>query len=183
MLAGLPSALLLGGCTSLLTQEEAEFEAERAVVTQSAHSETNYSEVNRTEKRREQEYEGIDRTVVVINKLTEYARSVDLPLDVGGELARFTVLASPEVTIVPGDPANPIADMSNEDSPRRSRNSTRPSTTSGNSTSGTTPTACSPASTTPPDYPTSSGPNSTPIRAARRARNLAGTSPTTPAAA
>ena len=115
VLAGLPTALLVGGCTDLLTQEETEFEAERAVVTESARPETNYSEVNRAENRREQEYEGVDRTVVVINKLTEYARSVDLPLDVGGELARFTVLASPEVTIVPGDPANPIADMNDED--------------------------------------------------------------------
>ena len=115
VLAGLPTTLLLSGCTSLLTQEEAEFEAERAVVTESARSETNYSEANRTENTRERNFDGVDRTVVVINKLTEYARSVDLPLDVGGELARFTVLASPEVTIVPGDPANPIGDMDNED--------------------------------------------------------------------
>ena len=60
VLAGIPSALLLGGCTSLLTQEETDFEAERAVVTESTRSETNYSEVNRTENRREQEYEGVD---------------------------------------------------------------------------------------------------------------------------
>jgi len=60
VLADLPTALLVGGCTRLLTQEEAEFEAERAVVTESVRSETNYSEVNRTENRREQEYEGVD---------------------------------------------------------------------------------------------------------------------------
>jgi hypothetical protein len=115
VLAGVPAALLFGGCTRLLTQGEARFEAERGVVTEAARSATNYTEANRTETRREKHYQNVDRTVVVVNKLTEYSRSVDLPLGVGGELARFTVLASPEVTLVPGEPANPVADMDNDD--------------------------------------------------------------------
>jgi len=115
VIAGVPSVLLLGGCTDLLTENEIEFEAERGVVTESARSDANYTAANRTEDTRELEYDSVDRTVVVTNKLTEYSRSVDLPLSVSGELARFTVLASPEVTVVPGEPANPLADMDNDD--------------------------------------------------------------------
>lgn len=114
VLAGVPSVLLLGGCTDLLTGEEAEFEAEFGVVTESARSATNYHEVNRTEDRVERNYDAVDRTIVVLNKLTEYSRSVDLPLGVGGELARFTVLATPEVTVA-GEVFNPVADMDNDD--------------------------------------------------------------------
>lgn len=112
VLASVPSALLLGGCTSLLGQGDTTFEAERGVVGESARSEANYSEKNRTQEQEERDFAG--QTVVVINKITEYARSVDLPLDVGGELARFTVLSSPEVSIA--DQAfNPLADMDNDD--------------------------------------------------------------------
>ncbi len=115
VLAGVPSALLLGGCTEILTQQRTTFEAARGIVAEPARSETDYGEVNRTEARTERNYENVDRTVVVINKLTEYARTMDLPVLGGGQLGRFTVLASPEVTVVPGEPANPIADMDNDD--------------------------------------------------------------------
>lgn len=115
VLAGVPSVLLLSGCTDLLSSDDAEFEAERGVVTESARSEANYNEANQTENTVERTYESVDRTIVVINKLTEYSRSLDLPLGVSGELARFTVLASPGVTVVEGEPANPIADMDNDD--------------------------------------------------------------------
>lgn len=115
VLAGVPSVFLLGGCTELLTQENAEFEAEYGVVTESARSATNYREANRAEDPVERNYDGVDRTVVAINKLTEYARTVDLPLAGGGQLGRFTVLASPEIPIVPGEPANPLADMGNDE--------------------------------------------------------------------
>ncbi len=106
--------LLLGGCTGLLGGET-EFEAERGVVSGSARSETGYDEANRSEDTIEREFEGVDATVVVINKVTEYSKSVQVPLVVDGELARFTVLTSPGITVVPGEPANPIADMSNDD--------------------------------------------------------------------
>jgi hypothetical protein len=115
VLAGVPGVLLLPGCTDLLTEGEAEFEAERGIVGESARSEANYAEANRTEDAVERNYEGVDRTVVVVNKLTEYSRGVEFPLGVSGELARFTVLATPEVDIVPGDPANPVADMDNDE--------------------------------------------------------------------
>jgi hypothetical protein len=115
VLAGVPGALALGGCTDILTRKRTRFEAERGVVGESARSEAGYEEVDRTEARSEQEYETVEKTVVVVNKFTEYARSMDLPLAGGGQLGRFTVLATPEVTVVPGEPANPIADMDNDE--------------------------------------------------------------------
>ena len=115
VLAAVPTAALFGGCTDILTQDRTTFEAERGVVTESARGETDYSEVDRSETRSDRDYENVDRTVVVINKLTEYARSMDLPVLGGGQLGRFTVLATPEVTVVPGEPANPVADMSNDE--------------------------------------------------------------------
>jgi len=115
VLAGVPGALTLGGCTDILTRKRTRFEAERGVVGESARSEAGYEEVDRTEARSEQEYETVEKTVVVVNKFTEYARSMDLPLAGGGQLGRFTVLATPEVTVVPGEPANPIADMDNDE--------------------------------------------------------------------
>ena len=114
VLASVPGALLLGGCASLLG-DSTEFEAERGVVSESARSETGYDEANRSERTSEREFQGVDATVVVINKITEYSRSVEVPLVVDGELARFTVLTSPGITVVPGEPANPIEDMSNDD--------------------------------------------------------------------
>jgi hypothetical protein len=114
VLASVPGALLIGGCTSLLG-DSTEFEAERGDVAESASSETGYDEANRSENTIEREFDGVDATVVVINKITEYSRSVEMPLVVNGELARFTVLTSPGITVGPGDPANPIEDMNNDD--------------------------------------------------------------------
>ena len=114
VLASVPGALLLGGCAGLLG-DSTEFEAERGVVSESASSETGYDEANRSERTTEREFQGVDATVVVINKITEYSRSVEVPLVIDGELARFTVLTSPGITVVSGDPANPISDMSNDD--------------------------------------------------------------------
>lgn len=112
VLASLPGALLLGGCTEILTQEQTTFEAERGVVAQPARSDAGYEEVNRTETESERNFAG--KTILVINKLTEYARTMDLPLAGGGQLGRFTVLASPEVTVA-GEVLNPVADMDNDE--------------------------------------------------------------------
>jgi len=112
VLAAVPP-VLLAGCTDVLTQQTTTFEADRGVVGESARSETNYTEVDRTKRRAERTF--ADKSVIVVNKLTEYARTMDLPVLGGGKLGRFTVLTSPEVTIVPGEPANPIADMDNDE--------------------------------------------------------------------
>lgn len=119
VLAGLPSALLLGGCTDLITGDEARFEAERAAVSESALSDTDYEEQNRDEQTIERNFENVDRTVVVVNKVTEYSRSVDVPLSTSGELARFTALATPKIDLVPGRPANPVGDMDNDELAQR----------------------------------------------------------------
>ena len=57
VLASVPGALLLGGCTSLLG-DSTEFEAERGDVTESASSETGYDEANRSENTVEREFRG-----------------------------------------------------------------------------------------------------------------------------
>ena len=114
VLAGVPSALLLGGCTDLLSEDEVTFEADTAAVSDEAQSETDYDEKRIEEQVIEREFEQVDRTVVVVNQVAEYARSVELG-PIGGELARFTVLASPAVEVGPVGPLNPIDDMDNEE--------------------------------------------------------------------
>ena len=177
---------------------------------------------------------------MVINKITEYSRSVEVPLVVDGELARFTVLTSPGITVGPGDPANPIENMSDDDiammvqeqydtidnverldereadllgetttvTRYRADAETEGQSTDVNlhiargrsersddnpdfvvtvgihpstSTRATTSTPWSPASSIRSSY-AASGSSSTPISEARRARNRAGTRPTTAAA-
>jgi hypothetical protein len=114
VLAGVPTALLMGGCTDLITGEEARFEAETATVTQQTLSETNYQEQTVEEDVQERTFEQVDRTVVVVNMLAEYSRSVNLGLGLSGELARFTVLASPQVELA-GQAFNPLDDLNNQD--------------------------------------------------------------------
>jgi hypothetical protein len=114
VLAGVPTALLISGCTDLITGEEARFEAETATVAQQTLSETNYEEQTVEEDVQERNFEQVDRTVVVVNMLAEYSRSVDVGLGLGGELARFTVLASPQVEIA-GQAFNPIDDLDNQE--------------------------------------------------------------------
>ena len=114
VVAGVPAALLLGGCTDLLSDDEVTFEADRAVVSEDARSEADYDEKRVGEQVIEREFEQVDRTVVVVNQVAEYARSVELG-PIGGELARFTVLASPSVEVGPVGPLNPIDDMDNEE--------------------------------------------------------------------
>lgn len=114
VVAGIPAALLLGGCTDLLSDDEVTFEADQAVVGDEARSEASYDEKRVEEQVIEREFQQVDRTVVVVNQVAEYARSVELG-PIGGELARFTVLASPAVEVGPVGPLNPIEDMDNEE--------------------------------------------------------------------
>jgi len=117
VLAGVPSVLLVGGlsgCTDLITGDEARFEAETATVSQQARSDTDYEEQAIKEDVLERNFEQVDRTVVVVNMLAEYSRSVDIGLGLSGELARFTVLSSPQVEIA-GRAFNPIDDLNNKE--------------------------------------------------------------------
>lgn len=114
VLAGVPTALLLGGCSDLLSGDEITFEAETAVVADSAQSEADYEEQRVEDMTIERDYDQVDRTVVVVNRLAEYSRQVSLG-PIGGELARFTVLATPKVEVGPVGPLNPVGDMDNKE--------------------------------------------------------------------
>ncbi|MEF8913817.1 DUF6517 family protein [Natronomonas sp.] len=112
LLAGVPMALF-AGCTSLVVDGEAEFEAQTATVSEEARSEAGYEEVEVTESAVERELPA-GRKVRVINVLAEYSRTVDIGLGLSGELARFTAVATPEVDIA-GQAMNPVADMDNDE--------------------------------------------------------------------
>ncbi|WP_336134031.1 DUF6517 family protein [Natronomonas amylolytica] len=112
LLAGIPMALF-AGCTSLVVDGEAEFEAQTAVVSEDARSETGYEEVGVENSTVERELPA-GRTVRVTNVLAEYSRTVDIGLGLSGELARFTAVATPEVDIA-GQAMNPVADMDNDE--------------------------------------------------------------------
>lgn len=110
VIAGIPAALLFSGCTDLIRGDEARFEADTAVVADDVVADSGYEKVEVTDDEIRKDFDQVDRTVVVINSMAEYARSVNIgPL--GGELARFTVLATPKIDLVPGRPANPVGDM------------------------------------------------------------------------
>lgn len=114
VLAGVPTALLLGGCTDLLTGDEERFEADTAVVAEAALSDTGYRETRVEDMTIERNYDRVDKTVVVVNRLAEYAKEVSIA-GIGGELARFTVLATPKVEVGPVGPLNPVEEMSNKE--------------------------------------------------------------------
>ncbi|WP_411714473.1 DUF6517 family protein [Natronomonas sp.] len=113
VLASVPAALLMGGCTDILSGDEVTFEADTAVVAEATLSETDYDEKRVEEQTIERNFDQVDKTVVVVNSIAEYARSVSIgPLS--GELARFTALATPSVEVGPVGPLNPVDDMSNK---------------------------------------------------------------------
>lgn len=97
------------GCSAL--SGATTFTADRANVSQSAQSDTGYS----LEK---QETQTISRSfagqeVKVKNRLTEYARSVSLPVFEDPQVARFTVFTTPAVEVAGQGPFNPVADLNN----------------------------------------------------------------------
>lgn len=112
----LAGALLAAGagCTDALTEEEVTFEAAAATVAEAALAETGYRAVGVTDDEIRREFEEIDRTVVVTSRIAEYARSVELP-ELEGELARFAVVSTPKIDVVPGRVENPIGNASNEE--------------------------------------------------------------------
>jgi len=103
------AALLVTSGCSALTQSETTISANDASVSQSAQSDTGYSVLeSRTVTLEPNE----TRTVTVVNHLSEYKRQVDLGPLGSGELARFAVLATPQIEIA-GQTVNPVGDMSN----------------------------------------------------------------------
>lgn len=112
----LAGALLAAGagCTDALTEREVTFEAEPATVAEAALAETGYRTVGVTDDEVTREFDEIDRTVVVTSRVAEYARSVELA-ELEGELARFAVVSTPKIDVVPGRVENPVGGASNEE--------------------------------------------------------------------
>ena len=112
VLAGVSGAFLLAGCTDLVTDGEMRFDAEPAFVSEAVQDETDYREQDTEEMTVEEELPA-GRRVAVTNVITEYARAIEVG-PVGGELARFTVLSTPQVSIA-GQALNPVDDMDNRE--------------------------------------------------------------------
>lgn len=116
LLTALVSLLVVSaGCVGLLTGETVEFEASEATVDTETVESTGYEESNTTEQEltREVTFAGQDRTIRIVNKLTQYRRSgslagVDIP-----ELSQFIVLSTPGATVA-GQTLNPAASWSNQ---------------------------------------------------------------------
>lgn len=110
---GLALLLVTAGC-SLLTQQQTTIRATDVAVANPARSDAGYSQARDTTQRlnRTVSVAGQERTVTVVNHVAEYKRRVEVGPVVTGELARFTVMATPQVSIA-GRAFNPVGDMSN----------------------------------------------------------------------
>ena len=109
--------LATSGCVGFLTGSESlSFQSNPLKVTNDAQEQTGYEEQRRTTQEIERTYSvaGQERDVVVTNHLSEYARSADT-LFGDQEIARFTVLSTPQVKIAGQGPFNPVDDFSNRE--------------------------------------------------------------------
>jgi hypothetical protein len=114
--ATLVGLLLTSGCIGFLTGSEAlQFSSSEVKVTQSAQQETNYQQARREPQTVTRQFQaaGQTREVEVTNHLSEYSRSVSIPLFGDQQIARFTVMSTPKVTIAEQGPFNPVGDMNN----------------------------------------------------------------------
>ena len=113
----LVALLVTSGCVSFLSGNDAlAFEANRGTVSQTAldgagyeHARTTKPTVNRTF-----EIAGQSREVAVTNHLTEYQKTISLPLLGDQKAAAFVVFTTPQVAIA-GQTFNPVGEMSNRE--------------------------------------------------------------------
>ncbi|WP_255196596.1 DUF6517 family protein [Halorarius litoreus] len=108
--------LLTSGCIGFLTGSEAlQFSADPAKVTDSAQQETNYEQARSEPQTVTRNFTaaGQTRQVEVTNQLSEYSRSVNLPVFGDQQVARFTVLSTPKVEVAGQGPFNPVDDLNN----------------------------------------------------------------------
>ena len=110
-------ALLLAtsGCLGVFSGGATTFEAEPADVDEAAASQTGF-EKNGTRDSvvtREVGPEGVSETVRVVNKVTTYEKSLEIPLLGSARLGVFSIVSSPAVEIA-GQTFNPVADYSND---------------------------------------------------------------------
>jgi hypothetical protein len=108
----------LAGCSQLVGEEPLAFESTPARVSDAALAETGYEEADVTDIDLERTFNvgGEERTVTVTNWQAEYQRSLDIDVELPGDLSGtvFTALTTPQIEIL-GREANPVADMSNEE--------------------------------------------------------------------
>lgn len=114
VVASLALAVLLvsSGCSFL--EGPVTFEANKSTVTEQARSDAGYTEARVEQDTITKTYSaaGQEKQVEVTNWIAEYKKQVSVgPLETG-ELARFTVLSTPQVSVL-GQTFNPVADMSN----------------------------------------------------------------------
>jgi hypothetical protein len=106
--------VLTSGCLGVLSSASTTFEADPADVDSAAASQTGF-EKNGTRDdtiTREVGPDGLSETVTVVNKVTTYEKSLEIPLLGSMRLGVFSVVSTPAVE-VGGQVFNPIADYSN----------------------------------------------------------------------
>lgn len=105
------------GCIGFLTGSESlTFESSQVSVSDEAAQSADYEKQRQTTTTINRTFSaaGQSRNVTVTNHLTEYSRTVSLPLFDDQELARFTVFSTPQVNILE-QTFNPVGDMSNRE--------------------------------------------------------------------
>lgn len=113
--------LATSGCVGFVTGENAlRFESGQVHVSQHARADTGYERTRAGEQVITKKFSAVGQTrrVKVSNYLAEYKRQVRIPLLGTQELARFTVLATPEVEVL-GRTFNPVSDLSNRELAQR----------------------------------------------------------------
>lgn len=100
------------GCLSGLIDDATTFEASPIRVSEDAAAEAGYEYTGTEELVEEREFAG--ETVEVTNYITEYTRTIDLPLDGLGsdpEAGVFALVSTPQVSVA-GEEFNPVGEMS-----------------------------------------------------------------------
>lgn len=108
---------LTGGCIGFLAgTEPLQFSATSVGMSETALADSGYEFVGTDSRTVSQEFTvaGQTRTVEVTNQVAEYSRELDLGPAGQVEIARFAVLATPQVEIA-GRTFNPVGSMSNEE--------------------------------------------------------------------
>lgn len=118
LVVGLAGLLAMSGCLGFITGSESlSFESDTVAVDSGTQDDTGYEEVRRESTTITKSYTvaGQTRNVTVTNHVAEYARKVKAPVLGEQQAARFTVLATPQVTIAGQGPFNPVGDFSNRE--------------------------------------------------------------------
>lgn len=114
--AALAVLLVTSGCIGFMTGEEPlVFEADPAVTDATVASDAGYETDGPRERATNRTFDvaGQSRTVRVVNQVTTYRKSLELPIVRDVNLGAFTVVSSPSVGIA-GQEFNPIGDYSND---------------------------------------------------------------------